>query len=81
MALHYFVIKTAFRRYTICILSFITTGTFTRDAVKEATRDGAPPIDLVDGDQLADKLKELGLGIKTEMVEKISVDTEWFKAI
>ena len=38
-------------------------------------------IDLVDGDQLADKLKELGLGIKKEMVEKITVDSEWFKAI
>ncbi len=55
---------------------FITTGTFTRDAIKEATRDGAPPIDLVDGDQLADKLKELGLGIKKEMVEKITIDSE-----
>lgn len=60
---------------------FITTGTFTRDAIREATRDGAPPIDLIDGDQFADKLKELGLGIKKEMVEKISVDTEWFKSI
>lgn len=60
---------------------FITTGTFTRDATREATRDGAPPIDLVDGDQLADKLKELGLGITKKMVEKISVDTEWFKSI
>lgn len=60
---------------------FITTGTFTRDAIREATRDGAPPIDLVDGNQLADKLKELGLGIKKEIVEKISVDTEWFKTI
>lgn len=60
---------------------FITTGTFTRDAIREATRDGAPPIDLVDGDHLADKLKELGLGIKKEMVEKISVDTGWFKSI
>lgn len=60
---------------------FITTGTFTRDAVREATRDGAPPIDLIDGDQLADKLKELGLGIKKEMVEKVTVDTEWFKNI
>lgn len=60
---------------------FITTGTFTRDAIREATRDGAPPIDLVDGDQLADKLKELGLGIKREMVEKITVDPEWFKTI
>lgn len=60
---------------------FITTGTFTRDAIREATRDGASPIDLVDGDQLADKLKELGLGIKKEMVEKIFVDTEWFQSI
>ena len=60
---------------------FITTGTFTRDAIKEASRDGAPPIDLVDGDQLATKLKELGLGIKTEMVEKISVDEQWFRTV
>lgn len=60
---------------------FITTGTFTRDAIREATRDGAPPIDLVDGDQLADKLKELSLGIKKEMVERISVDKQWFKSI
>jgi restriction system protein len=60
---------------------FITTGTFTRDALKEATRDGAPPIDLVDGDQLADKLKELSLGIKTEIVEKVTIDEDWYKSI
>jgi len=60
---------------------FITTGTFTRDAVREATRDGAPPIDLVDGDHLAEKLKELGLGIKKELVEQVSVDENWFKTI
>jgi len=60
---------------------FITTGTFTRDAIKEAVRDGAPPIDLVDGDQVADKLKELGLGITTETVEKVSVDKEWFRTL
>ena len=60
---------------------FITTGTFTRDAIREATRDGAPPIDLVDGDQLAEKLKELGLGIKKELVEKVTVDENWFKSI
>lgn len=59
----------------------ITTGTFTRDAVQEATRDGAPPIDLVDGDQLAEKLKELDLGISTEIVEKVSVEEEWFEQI
>jgi restriction system protein len=60
---------------------FITTGTFTRDAIKEATRDGAPPIDLIDGDQLADKLRELRLGLKIEVVEKIDVDEEWYKTI
>jgi restriction system protein len=60
---------------------FITTGSFTRDAIKEATRDGAPPIDLLDGDALADKLKELKLGVKIEMIEKATVDSDWFKAI
>lgn len=60
---------------------FITTGTFSPAAVKEATRDGAPPIDLVDGDELAIKLKEFGLGIKTEVVEKVNVDENWFSEI
>ena len=56
----------------------ITTGTFTRDAVKEATRDGAPPIDLIDGDLLAEKLKELHLGITTEVVEQVTVNEDWY---
>ena len=60
---------------------FITTGTFSRDAIKEATRDGAPPIDLVDGDLLADKLKELGLGVTTTMIESVSVEGKWFEDI
>lgn len=60
---------------------FITTGTFSRDAIKEAIRDGAPPIDLVDGDSLADKLKELKLGVATEMIEKMTVDANWFTNI
>ena len=58
---------------------FITTGSFTPAAVKEATRDGAPPIDLVNGDELAEKLKELALGVRTELVERISVDEAWFE--
>jgi restriction system protein len=60
---------------------FITTGTFSRDAIKEATRDGAPPIDLVDGDLLADKLKELNLGVTTTMIESVAVDASWFGSI
>lgn len=59
----------------------ITTGTFTRDAIREATRDGAPPLDLIDGDELADMLKNLGLGVATKVVQEVSVDEEWFKSI
>jgi len=35
----------------------------------------------MDGKQLADKLKELRLGVASEMVESISVDAEWFSRI
>ncbi len=56
----------------------ITTGTFTPDAKREATRDGAPAIDLIDGDQLCDLLKQLKLGVTTEMVEKMTVELSWF---
>ena len=60
---------------------YVTTGTFTRDAIKEAIRDGTPPIDLIDGEHLALKLKELSLGVKTHQVEKVVVEQDWFKAI
>lgn len=61
----------------------ITTGNFTKDAVREATRDGAPAIDLIDGDLLVDKLKELELGVSTKsvQVEQVKVDHEWFRSI
>ncbi|MDQ3327518.1 MAG: restriction endonuclease [Chloroflexota bacterium] len=59
----------------------ITTGTFTREAKLEATRDGAPPIDLVDGEDLLNKLKELRLGVQVQMVEAISIDPDWFQGI
>jgi len=62
---------------------FITTGTFTKEAIREATRDGAPAIDLIDGEQLMDKLKELGLGVQTEkvQVEEVTIDEGWFLSI
>ncbi len=56
----------------------ITTGTFTREAIKEATRDGAPPIDLIDGELLCDKLKELKLGVETKLIEIIDIKSDWF---
>ncbi|WP_448534423.1 restriction endonuclease [Parathermosynechococcus lividus] len=59
----------------------ITTGTFTRDAIKEATRDGTPPIDLIDGEQLVQRLKELGLGVKITMIESVEIDVGWFAKI
>ena len=59
----------------------ITTGRFTNDAKQEATRAGATRIDLIDGYLLAQKLKELGLGVKTEKVEQVTVYPDWFSTI
>lgn len=54
---------------------FITTAIFTKDARDEAYREGAIPIELIDGEELLDKMKELGLGVK----QVTEVDKEWFK--
>lgn len=59
----------------------ITTGTFTPEARKEATRDGAPAIDLIDGDALCVLLKEQGLGVQVRLVEAVSVDLSFFDRI
>lgn len=56
----------------------VTTGKFTRNAREEAQRDGALAIDLLDGDELAEKLKELRLGVNVSLVENVSIDAEWF---
>lgn len=60
---------------------FVTTGRFTPDAKREATRDGAPPLELIDGEQLCDILKSLKLGVSIEMVEQVTVHPEVFKGI
>jgi restriction system protein len=60
---------------------FITTGTFTPAAVKEATRDGAPPIDLLDGSEFADKLRELSLGVRIEHIEVVRIEEAWFENV
>jgi len=59
---------------------FITTGTFTRDARHEASRDGAPPIDLIEGIELVEKMKELGMGIKVKTEEVVEIDRNWFRS-
>jgi restriction system protein len=60
---------------------FITTGSFTRDARQEALRDGAPPLDLIDGDDLVKMLKtfRLGVTVREKIVEEVSVDKRWFE--
>jgi len=42
----------------------LTTGTFTTDAKREAIRDGATPIELVDRDKIIGMFEELGLGLR-----------------
>ena len=59
----------------------LTTGGFTKEAQREATRDGATPIDLIDGELLIDKMKELKLGVSAKMVEVVEVDRDWFASI
>ncbi len=58
----------------------MTTGSFTKEARREAQRDGAPPLDLIDGETLALKLKELDMGVTVSqrIVEDISVNTQFF---
>lgn len=52
----------------------ITTGTFTADARKEATRDGAPAIDLIDGEALCQLLKDKRLGVRVSEVVREEVE-------
>ena len=59
----------------------ITTAQFTADAQREAVRDGAPAIDLVDGETLCDLLKTLRLGVEVRNVEVIDVHPDWLSAI
>jgi restriction system protein len=59
----------------------ITTGRFSTDARKEAARDGAPTIDLVDGNDLCLLLKNLGIGVKVRQVEEVDIDEAVFRSI
>jgi restriction system protein len=49
----------------------ITTGTFTTEATKEARRDGATPIELVDGETLVQMFERLELGVKPKTVYEV----------
>lgn len=59
----------------------LTTGYFTADARREATRDGAPAIDLVDGEALCQLLKDHRIGVAVEMVESVTLDERMFASL
>ena len=61
----------------------ITTGDFTPDSIAEASRDGAPPIDLINGEDLCDLLVEYRIGVYVEerTVLDVKVNHEFFENI
>ena len=52
----------------------ITTGRFSNDAKKEAIREGAPPIELVDGENLVELFEKNNLGLKPKIIYEIDED-------
>lgn len=49
----------------------MTTGTFTADARREADRDGAPPVELVDGEKLVEMFERVNLGLNQRVVYEL----------
>ncbi len=58
----------------------ITTAAFTSSAREEANRDGAPPVELVDGGELCELLKKYELGVTTRIrqVEDVEIHPDFF---
>jgi restriction system protein len=56
---------------------FITTGRFSKEAAAEASRDGAPPVELVDGETLVELFEKAGLGVRPRTV--FDVDYAFFE--
>lgn len=55
----------------------ITTGSFTAEARREASRDGVPPIELIDSDKLIRMLESLELGLRP--VTTYEIDHAFFR--
>lgn len=51
----------------------LTTGTFTKEAEKEATRDGAPQIELVDGSKLVKMFERVELGLRPKTIYEVDL--------
>jgi restriction system protein len=54
----------------------ITTGHFTAEARREATRDGAPTVELIDGVKLVSLSEDLQLGVRP--IQTYEVDETFF---
>lgn len=59
----------------------ITTGTFTTEAKKEANRDGAPPVELIDGPALCELLKEFKVGVTTKLIEAVEIEEDFYSKL
>ncbi len=55
----------------------LTTGTFSEDAKREASRDGAPPIELINGEKLVELFESVRLGVKPKTI--FEVDLKFFQ--
>lgn len=49
----------------------ITTGSYSADAIREANREGAPPIELVDGEKLVSMFEAVRLGVTPRVVYEV----------
>lgn len=58
---------------------FITTGTFTKAAIEEASVAGKQQIDLINGEEFINKLAEYGIGLKE--IKDYEIDEEFFRNI
>lgn len=58
---------------------FITTGSFSKQAIEEASNPGKKQIDLINGEEFITKLAEYGIGVKE--VKDYEVDEEFFAKI
>jgi len=57
----------------------ITTGAFTREAKEEASSEGKRLIDLMDGEELINKLAEYGIGLNE--VKSYEIDEDFFNSL
>lgn len=58
---------------------FITTGSFSKQAIEEASNPGKKQIDLINGEEFISKLAEFGIGVKE--IKDYEIDEEYFAKI